>query len=937
MAEESGVRAKERGNDLDNLRAARDAAIQAAQIAIRDTTRLTRLLTILSEPDTLDILLDRVLTTLSELFLADVVVLLDPSSIGTFSPISAVGLPEDIIHFPFSDHESGCVASVMRTKTPVLRSTVEDDPAVDQQLRDLNVETAVYLPVIGSHAARGVLILARCKPVPFDHQDIDLLSAMAYRIALALEQGDRSGQLEQIVEAGQKIGSNLDEAAVVREAVHRFVSIVRADAAALMLNGKCMSQSGVMPTWNFAWTDLFVENRISSEEQGATDHNSAAMITILRPEQYGASPLRALLMVPILWGGQIEGFLYAVRASTIPFHPDALQVAKLYASQVSAALENARLYRAVNDELAERKRIENALRASEERFRALIRSVSDVITILDVDGTIRYVSPAVQSTWGRSEDEVIASSVLGLLHPDDRETMQDLLSRLLKYPNATLTCAARLQCGKAIWRDFEVILTNLLEDPAVAGIVVTFHDVTDRKMHEQELANLAYHDPLTGLANRSFFRDRVQLALTRASAGKESVGVIFLDLDNFKVVNDSIGHEWGDLMLREVANRVRSCMRREDTAARFGGDEFTLLVEGVTQMDQVVSIANRLVSALQVPIHLNGRDFFVGASVGIALGTPGQDITEDLLRKADLAMYQAKSNGKGCYATFDARLNEMAIGRLELETELRLALEEKQFVVYYQPIVSLDEKRIVEVEALVRWQHPRKGLIAPAGFIPVAEETGLIVPLGHWVLEEACRQLGSWRKALPARYPLLLSVNLSARQFRHALLIKEISDVLSKTAFEPNHLTLEITESSLIEDPLGMVQNLQSLKDIGVHLAIDDFGTGFSSLSSLKQFPVDTLKIDRSFIQSIERDPHDRAIVESVITLAKAFRQEVIAEGIETEEQSRSVSDLGCNRGQGYLFSKPLPANLMETLLKTNWDLNDNEIDTILVKDFSKS
>ena len=701
MAKDSDTQITVNRDASDDLKAARDAAIQAAQIAIRDTTRLTRLLTILSEPDTVDILLDRVLTTLSELFLADVVVLLDPSGTGTFSPIGAVGLPEDIIHLPFSDVESGCVALAMRSKTPVLRSAIGDNLVVDQQLRELRIETAVYLPVIGSRAARGVLILARCRPTPFDHKDVDLLTAMAYRIALALEQAERNGQLEQIIEASGEIGRNLDEAAVASEAVQRFARVVRADAAALVLNDRCLAQAGVDPAWDFSWIklpELLLAGQSFRPEQEPTDPKLPAMIAYLRPELHGASPLRALLMVSVLRGDQIEGFLYAARASTIPFHPDLLPVAKLFASQLSAALENARLYRAVNDELAERKRIENALRASEERFRALIRSVSDVIAILDVGRTIVYVSPAAKSTWGRPGEEIIGRSVLSLVHPDDLQTMQGLLFNSLERPSATLTEAIRLQCGLADWRDFEVILTNLLADQAVAGIVATFHDVTDRKMHEKELVTLAFRDPLTGLANRVFFRNRVHQALSQTDATRESVGVIFLDLDNFKVVNDSMGHEWGDQMLCEVANRVRSCLRRDDMAARFGGDEFTLLIEGVTQVDQMISIANRLITDLRAPIHLNGRDFFVGASVGIAMGTPNLDTTEDLLRKADLAMYQAKNNGKGCYAIFDAHLNEMAIGRLELETELRLALELEQFVVYYQPIVSLDDHRIVEVE-----------------------------------------------------------------------------------------------------------------------------------------------------------------------------------------------------------------------------------------------
>ena len=908
-------------DDLESLRAARDSAIRAAQVAIRDTTRLTRLLTILSEPDPLELLLDRVLSTLSELFLADIVVLLDPAGTGTFSPLAAIGLPEDMYHQPFSDAESSWVVSSMRSKAPVLTAQAGADPNLDPQLRELGLETAVCVPVIDSYAVRGVLMLARCQAVPFAHADIDLLTAMTYRIGLTLEQAQRSFQLEQVVSAGREIGRHLDETAVAGEAVRMFPAVVSADAAALVLNDRCLAQFGLEPNWTCSW-DRLTKFLLTILPPGRAEPYSTsdlpAVVEQLLPGLLQNCPVRALLAVPIQRGEHIEGFLYAIRFSTTPFNPDSNQVAMLYAGQTSAALENARLYRVVRDELSERKRAEYALRASDERFRALIRSVSDVITILTDNGTITYVSPAVELMWGCSMEALVGQNVLTCIHPDDREAMRDLVIMLLERPRATMTLTSRLRQGQNIWRDYEVILTNLLDEPAVAGIVATYHDVTDRKTYEQKLTHMAFRDPLTGLANRVFFRDQLQSALSRADADGHSVGVVFLDLDNFKIVNDSLGHEWGDQVLRVVATRVRACMRREDTAARFGGDEFTILVENVTDIDQVVSIANRLIVSLRVPISLNGHDLFVGASVGIATSMPNQDNTDDLLRKADLAMYNAKSNGKGCYAIFDAHLNATAIRRLEMETELRLALERKELLVYYQPIVNLDDQSICEVEALVRWQHPRRGLISPSEIIPIAEETGLIIDLGQWVLKEACQQIHNWQMFYPDRPPLLLSVNLSARQFRHAPLVSEITAALRDSLLEPSNLMLEITENSLIQDPVGMIDKLQSLKNVGVRLAIDDFGTGYASLSSLKQFPVDTLKIDRSFVQNIDQDPHDKAIVQSVIALAKAFGRRVIAEGIETQLQAAQLLTLGCTHGQGYLFSPPLPADLFEILLRRN-------------------
>ena len=911
-------------DDVYRLRAARDTALQAARAAVRDTTRLTRLLTILSEPGPLELLFDRALSTLSELFAADIVILLDPVGTGIFSPLAAVGVPEDMLHQPLSSAEGGYVAAVMRTGTPVLTADASADPNVDSQLCELGAETAAWLPVIGSQAARGALILARCRPAPFAHADVDLLMAMAYRIGLALEQAQRSTQLQQIVQAGREIGRHLDEAAVAQEAVRLFPAVVRADAAALVLNEpdgapRCVAQCGLDPAWAATWSRLTERLLADSRLVGVEPYNTLDLHVAaerLSFELPHACPIRALLAVPLRREERIQGLLYAMRFSATLFNPDSLQIATLYASQISAALENARLYRAVNDELAERMRAEQALHASHERFRALIRSVSDVIAILAADGTIRYASPAVETMWKCSVEALLGRSVFDRVHPEDVETMRGLLAEVSKQASSTLIGVLRLRHGPNAWRDFEVILANLLDEPAVAGIVSTYHDITERKTYERELTNLAFRDPLTGLANRAYFRDRLRHGLMRADAKGRSVAVIFFDLDNFKIVNDSLGHACGDQVLRVIADRVRACLRRDDTAARLGGDEFTILIEDLTDVDQVMVMANRLMVELRDPIRLEGRDLFVGGSMGIAISTPHQDSTDELLRKADLAMYHAKNSGKGCYAIFDAQLNTAAMARLDLETELRQAIERQELRVYYQPIVSLQDGLVREVEALVCWQHPRRGLVAPSDMIPIAEETGLIIEIGQWVLETACRQVRAWQRCCPSEPPLRLSVNLSARQFRHAALVSEIGAALRNSELKPSSLTFEITESVLIRDPVGIVAKLRALKDLGVRLSIDNFSAGYSSLSYLKQFPIDTLKIDRSFVQGIAVNPRDKAIAQSVIALATAFDLGVIGEGIETEEQVAHLQSLGCQHGQGYLFAPPLPATELEGLLE---------------------
>jgi diguanylate cyclase (GGDEF)-like protein/PAS domain S-box-containing protein len=658
---------------LSQLRAARDAALSVAQASIRDTTRLTRLLTILSDPAPLEQLLDRVLSTLSELFSADVVVLLDPVSNGAFTPLAAIGLPEDVMQKPFSNDEGSYTAATMHYHSPILLEEMDSDVNVDSQLRDLDVRTGVWLPVIGNYTARGVLIMARCKPIPFVRHDVGLLSAMIYRIGLSLEQAQKSSQLRQVVHFGREIGRQLDEAEVYSRAVSMFPTLLGADAAALFLKdaaggAKCVAETNFDSAWIPDWSSLTDHLMYGVDLNNTSFLDTSDLYPIF--EKIGISPSgkcskRALVAVPIIFEGQVHGMLYGMRFSTAAFNPDTLQMALLYANQTSAAIENARLYRSVNNELTERKLVEQALRASDNRFRALIRSVSDVICILTVEGRISYASPAAEAAWDVPMEKLLSQNVTDRIHPDDREIIQEFLSALLEQPNATLTQTVRLRYGKDNWRVFDVILTNLLNEPAVGGIVATCHDITERKIHEQELRDLAFRDPLTGLSNRSHFRDLLHDALIRATVQDQSVAVIFLDLDNFKSVNDTMGHAWGDHLLRRVADRLQACLRKVDSAARLGGDEFTILVDGVTEIEQVMPIAHRLINSLKPPVRLKDGDFHVSGSFGIALSIPNQDTVDGLLHKADVAMYAAKGQGKNSYAIFDSKLNKAVIGQLE--------------------------------------------------------------------------------------------------------------------------------------------------------------------------------------------------------------------------------------------------------------------------------
>jgi diguanylate cyclase (GGDEF)-like protein len=422
----------------------------------------------------------------------------------------------------------------------------------------------------------------------------------------------------------------------------------------------------------------------------------------------------------------------------------------------------------------------------------------------------------------------------------------------------------------------------------------------------EELTRMAFHDALTGLPNRALLLDRLEQALLRNNRRQEPLAVVFIDLDNFKLVNDSLGHDAGDALLRQVAERLRAATRAEDTLARFGGDEFVVLLEEAFDATEALAAADRLGAALRTPIKIDGRSMVVEASFGVALSGRGRDRPTDLLRDADLALYRAKLDGKGRSALFEPGLEAAAIQRFDLEHDLRRAIEEREFRLFYQPIVELVSGDIVGCEALVRWQHPERGVVPPSEFIAVAEETGLIIPLGRWVLEEACVQTRVWQSH--AGRPLVMSVNLSARQFQQASLLDDVKRALKLANLDPRSLKLEITESVLMQDADTASVILTSLANLGIRVAIDDFGTGYSSLAYLKRFPIETLKIDRSFVTGIVTDQQDTAIVRSVVALAKELSLTVTAEGIETVSQQRRLIEIGCDLGQGYLFGRPAPA-----------------------------
>jgi len=581
-------------------------------------------------------------------------------------------------------------------------------------------------------------------------------------------------------------------------------------------------------------------------------------------------------------------------------------LALLYAAFSAASRRLSAQNRRLRDQAATEQLLMSDLRRSEERFRSLVRNSVDVNMIVAADGTIVYESPAVERVLGYRAEDRVGSTGMQIVHPDDQDRLRQVFEDLLRAPSGQVSAEIRLRHADDSWRSIEVVGKNLLEDPAVGGVVVNYRDISERRQLEDELRHQAFHDSLTGLANRALFADRLEHALSRTRRNRNRLGVLFLDLDDFKTINDSLGHGEGDQVLIAVAGRLRDAIRAGDTVARMGGDEFAVLVEpgsGGSPME----VAERLLETLQAPFRIGGKELFVHASVGVALSSSPKETPEELLRDADASMYMAKSHGKNRIELFEPSMHAAALARFAIKADLERALDRGEFELLYQPIVKLTTRAVVGVEALVRWRHPERGLILPTEFIAVAEETGLIIPLGRWVLEQACRQARLWESVRPDR-SLSMSVNVSGRQVAEATFVATVADVLAESRLEPSRLVLEFTEGVLMRDTEATMTTLRDLKGLGVRLAIDDFGTGFSALNYLRSFPIDVLKIDGSFVASMSAGTDQRAVVRAILRLGETLHLSTIAEGIEDAGQLADLRALGATLGQGYFFARPLTA-----------------------------
>ncbi len=562
-------------------------------------------------------------------------------------------------------------------------------------------------------------------------------------------------------------------------------------------------------------------------------------------------------------------------------------------------------YSAFIRDISERKRAHDELEQREQRFRALVEKSWSGVALLDADLAFTYVGSSTQRLLGYGERELLNSSFLGFIHPRDRQATREVFSELAATTNREAHSELRFLHKNGTWIWLEAFGQNLLHDSSVNAIVVNYRDITQRKATEKQLEYQAYYDALTGLPNRLLFRDRVVNAIAQAKRHRRGIAVIYLDLDHFKLVNDGLGHSVGDGLLSEVAARLQGSIRASDTISRLGGDEFTILLNDTNSTDAVFGVARKILQSLARSFHVNGHELFITASIGISVfPSDGEDV-ETLLKCADSAMYRAKELGRNQAQLFMSSMNERYVRRLAVEQSLHHALERKELDVYYQPIYDSSEK-VVAVEALLRWNEPGKGVVEPVEFIHLAEETGLIVPIGEWVIRQSCAQLREWRSA--GCVDLGMSVNISAPQLQQPTFRDMIVSVLRESDLPPNALKLEITESVAVQNIDLTMQVLRDLRRQNIGIAIDDFGTGHSSLVYLKQFPIDTIKIDKAFVQDVTSDESASAIVSYIINLAHTLRLEVTAEGVETRQQFEFLKQEGCDRMQGFLFSAALPA-----------------------------
>ncbi len=734
--------------------------------------------------------------------------------------------------------------------------------------------------------------------------------------------------LTALTRVGQSVTSTLEPDEVLRRIVEAGVQLTQADEGFLALLDEASGQLYLRAVKNIDQAKIKTlrlpvnDTLLGSVVQGGQP---------VRMTQSAAEPalkvstgflVHSILHVPILSKGETLGVLSVdnrSRKRSFTEMDESMLVS--LANYAAVAIENAELYHRAQQEISERTRVEAALRESEERYALAVQGANDGIWDWDLKKNKIYYSPRWKSMFGYKEDEIGDSPAewFDRVHPEDIEQTRLDITNHIKGLTSHLESEHRMlhKDGSYRW----ILCMGLAVrhgERAIARMAGSQSDITDRKVAEQRLLHDAFHDILTDLPNRALFMDRLTYAVERAKRREDYLfGVLYLDLDRFKDVNDSLGHLVGDKLLVATGRMLEKILRPTDTVARLGGDEFVIMLEDINDAGDATRVAERIQGQLIQPFHLNGHTVSVTASIGIVLSLTGYQRAEDVLRDADIAMYRAKAHGKARYEIFDPAMRDRIMERLTLEIQLRQALEQQELRVFYQPIVSLENGQMIGLEALVRWQHPGRGIIAPGEFILLAEETGLIIPLDRWVMREACRQLQAWHGQFPTDPPLTVSVNISGKQLGENDLIGVVQNILQETGLDARCLKLEITESAIIENHERTADTFKELQALGVQVQIDDFGVGYSSLSYLPRFHLDALKISQTFVSMMEKDSNLLKIIQSIVMLTHGLGMGVIAEGVETEEQLSRLKALGCEYGQGFLVSRPLDGQRMGELIQS--------------------
>jgi diguanylate cyclase (GGDEF)-like protein/PAS domain S-box-containing protein len=762
-------------------------------------------------------------------------------------------------------------------------------------------------------------------PKPFDADKLEAIITRALTHArLEQEKEQLTFQLKEqiamqtvLTRVGRSVTSSLELDEVLRRVVEAGVFLTRAEEGFLALIDPDSDQLYLRAVKNID------EDQSKTIRIAVHDSLVGKVFNTGKPIRVKSNPannnlikvstgylVQSVLHVPISLKGKPLGVLSVVNhISDIAFREKDETLLLSLADYAAIALENAQLYEQAQQEINVRKKIEGALRESEERYALAVRGANDGIWDWDLLSNHVYYSPRWREMLGYQEHEIGSTleEWLNRVHPEDIERLRLILKAHVEGTSDQLETEYRVlhKDGSYRWMLCRG-LTVRGKDGTANRMAGSQTDVTDRKYAEEKLLHDAFYDLLTGLPNRALFKDHLSLAVERAKRKNDYMyAVLFLDLDRFKDVNDSLGHSVGDDLLVSVAEKLEQRMRTTDTIARFGGDEFVILLEDLQDVDNASQVAEWILSELSEPFMFNDREVYINASIGIVINSIAYLRAEEVLRDADIAMYSAKARGKGRYVIFDPAMREDILNRTELEHDLRKAIDQDQLRVHYQSIVSLKTQQVVGVEALVRWEHPRRGLVPPGDFIPLAEETDLIVSIDRWVMRKACRQLSRWKETIPLAKDLTVSVNLSTKHVSKQDLVEFVESVLEETGLHPSDLKLEITERAILEKSELTDGVFDRLRENGIQLQIDDFGTGYSALSYLSNFPINALKIDRSFIRTMVEDDNNSKIVQAILMLSQRLNVGVIAEGVETQTLYDHLNELGCEYGQGYFISKP--------------------------------